>query len=132
VPAEVVGAVSEYQAAQDNIARFIAERCTPARGAWVSSDEIHSAYRDACQAAGEYWKPKEAFGERLRAAGFLPQKRGGRRGWAGVTVSNSWANDAADAAGHGFPVNGSIDSPRGPNGETVSTVSSASFDEDFT
>ncbi len=93
-PKEVTAATAEYRTEQDNVRRFLEERCAPVTGSWISSDDLHGAYRSWCEGSGEYWKSKERFGEYLRDAGYLPTKNRGRRGWSGIALGRR---------GHGDP-----------------------------
>jgi len=86
-PPEVVkAAVQEYRQSEDHVGQFIDDICNLSPQKWTSSKAIYDAFRGWCESSGDRPLGNKTFTNRLRDRGFIPQKIGGERGWAGVSL----------------------------------------------
>ncbi len=85
---EAVEAASrEYRESTDAVGRFIEDCCVVGPGEWESSANLYQAYRDWAGNNGELpILVVKALAGRLKKKGMEPAKRGGKRGWSGLSL----------------------------------------------
>ncbi|PWH18805.1 MAG: hypothetical protein DDG58_06040 [Ardenticatenia bacterium] len=96
---EVQAATARYQAEQDRLGAFLAERCEFAPHYTVTVAALYEAYSEWCEAVGEEPVRKCTFGRLLRQRG-LEQRREGHgktRQWAGLRLRPDAAKDSASS-----------------------------------
>jgi phage/plasmid-associated DNA primase len=80
-------AVADYRMEEDQIGRFISDRCRLDEACWSSTYNLYSAYTTWCDGEGEIPLEKIHFGRKL---GERPELRGHRKsngqGWQGIKV----------------------------------------------
>lgn len=81
IPERVAIATEEYQAREDWISNFIAERCV--NGDRVGGGELYAAYREWANGAGEFVRRQSDFVAAMESAGYKNlQVMGVIIGWA--------------------------------------------------
>lgn len=83
-PEEVTGATANYRAEEDQVGRFIEDRCLLNAQASATSSALFGAYRKWCEAVGEKEISQKAFGQRLEEKGFRPERNERARLWKGI------------------------------------------------
>lgn len=87
LPASVAAATDEYRLSEDQVGRFIAERCElegdallrlPKR---VAAGDLLDAYLKWCSEGGEHAMSQTAFGRELTARGFPTEQSSGGKRW---------------------------------------------------
>lgn len=84
-PAIVVDATTAYQLEEDQIGRFIAERCKVGPKEKAAGGELFLAYKAWCDENGEVVESTVEFGRALDGRGFKV-KKSGKRIWHGVGI----------------------------------------------
>lgn len=78
-PAAVVRASSEYRSAEDWVANFMGECCTPAdprsEEIFVKHTDLYRAYQHWAKNNGEYVRSSNAFGRALQSSGFRSKQK---------------------------------------------------------
>ena len=92
IPDRVAMATEEYQAREDWIANFIAERCI--KGDRVAGGDLYAAYREWAHSAGEYARRQSDFVSAMEVAGYRKHMSNGRNYWNGLEleVSNTYGS----------------------------------------
>ncbi|WP_083838494.1 DNA primase family protein [Solidesulfovibrio carbinoliphilus] len=89
-PAEVMAAVSEYRGEMDLLAEFLDEKCVLGLGEKVKAKDLYKAYREFCEAEGEFVLGKKRFADLLLQRGFRKAKIGDMI-WSGLGLKQSTA-----------------------------------------
>lgn len=87
IPERVAIATEEYQAREDWLSNFIAERCT--NGDRVAGGELYAAYRAWSESAGEYTRRQNDFVAAMETAGYRKITSNGRAYWIGVKLETA-------------------------------------------
>jgi putative DNA primase/helicase len=87
VPAAITQVTRTYREDMDPLKSFIESMCTLEPAAWVTTGMLRTAYEAWCRENGERPVAGKAWGQRLRARGCHPEKRGAR-GWTGIAVKD--------------------------------------------
>lgn len=87
IPKSVRGAHAEYRKASDPVGRWLDECCERAPEAVSLSQPLYDNYRQWATNGGENPLPKQTFGQSLTSKGLRGEKRGGRRVWSGIRLS---------------------------------------------
>lgn len=85
-PQLVLDATASYLAAEDAIARWLEERCSPAGGLWVSSSVLFADWKKWCEANGENCRTQRWFVQQLEAHAIEPQRTSRARGFVGLQL----------------------------------------------
>ncbi len=99
-PPEVTQAVAEYRGEMDLLAEFLEEHCVIGHAEKVKAKNLHKAYRDFCEAEGEYPLGKKRFADMLLQRGFRKAKSGDIV-WQGIGLKQVAA--PVPWPGGGFP-----------------------------
>lgn len=99
-PPEVTQAVAEYRGEMDLLAEFLEEHCVIGIAEKVKAKNLHKAYRDFCEAEGEYPLGKKRFADMLLQRGFRKAKSGDIV-WQGIGLKQVAA--PVPWPGGGFP-----------------------------
>jgi putative DNA primase/helicase len=89
-PAGVSTATEGYRAEMDVLGEFIAECCVTGDAEQSTAFDLYSAYQKWCEASGEFYVTKTAFGKRLSERGFDNARTGKKqsRTWIGIGLRN--------------------------------------------
>lgn len=87
LPDAVAKATEEYQARENWLSNFIAERCTRAPNGRVQSSALYSAYREWSQSTGDYTRRLNDFSTAMEAAGFMKIAPKGTKYWQGISLN---------------------------------------------
>ena len=87
IPDRVAMATEEYQAREDWISNFIAERCV--KGDRVPGGDLYAAYRDWSTKSGELTRRQPDFVAAMESAGYRKIKSNGRNYWLGLTLEST-------------------------------------------
>ena len=94
-PPEVLAATKDYQAEQDLLGAFLAERCTEFPDYQIKASELYAAYKAWSEQGGEYVLSNRRFCMALREKGFESSRSGGL--WfRGLKVTQSIENGPMD------------------------------------
>jgi len=87
-PAEILAATDLYRAEEDQLGRFLDERCRIGGGdvARVEMADLRKAYEKWCRDAGEHELTGTAFGRQLKQKDVGTAKSSGRRFYTNVTL----------------------------------------------
>ena len=87
-PPAVIAATNAYREDQDDLGKFIADRCRldPAREERTA--DLYTAYAEWAKTGGEQPLTATAFGRRLTDRGLQQTRTGGKRHWAGILLTN--------------------------------------------
>jgi putative DNA primase/helicase len=96
-PPEVADAVAEYRGEMDLIAEFLTEHCVVGSGEKVKAKALYRAYRDFCEAEGEFVLGKKRFADMLLQRGFRKTKSGDII-WSGIGLKPSLASSATTSS----------------------------------
>lgn len=87
LPAVVAEATREYQAREDWLSNFLAERCTRDPNGRVQSSELYAAYREWSQGTGDYTRRLNDFSTAMEAAGFVKIAPKNIKHWQGLILN---------------------------------------------
>lgn len=87
LPDAVAKATEEYQARENWLSNFIAERCTRDPNGRVQSSALYSAYREWSQSTGDYTRRQNDFSTAMEAAGFMKIAPKGTKYWQGISLN---------------------------------------------
>jgi len=76
-PDEVRAATAEYRSDMDVLGAFLDDRCQINGMFKAKASKLYKAYREWCEASGEFVMSQRKFGERLAERGFQKQKSNG-------------------------------------------------------
>lgn len=76
-PSSVIAETRNLQAESDIVGRFVRETCVRVQGARTGASELYSRFLEWCQTAGAVPESQRAFGQSMRAIGFVSIKSGG-------------------------------------------------------
>jgi len=99
-PLEVMTAVSEYRSEMDLLAEFLDEKCILGPGEKVKAKDLYKAYREFCEAEGEFVLGKKRFADLLLQRGFRKAKIGDMI-WSGLGLKQSTAQAAPQFSSFG-------------------------------
>lgn len=94
-PAAVREAGRAYRESMDPVGRFVRECCRLGAGLWIATSDLREEYQSWSQEQGEEIVNSETFNRTLRERDCEPQKRGGDRGWKGITLASQNGDKAA-------------------------------------
>lgn len=96
-PDAVLAATQTYQAEQDVVGDFLADRCTvSSNGKQVSVEKktLYAAYENFCRDAGTELLSARTFNNRVAERGIVDRKAHGRRLWLGLELHTPGNSDA--------------------------------------
>lgn len=93
LPDAVAKATEEYQARENWLSNFIAERCTRDPNGRVQSSSLYSAYREWSQSTGDYTRRLNDFSTAMEAAGFMKIAPKNIKHWQGLYLNTGSASD---------------------------------------
>jgi putative DNA primase/helicase len=85
-PAVVRDATAAYLQAEDVIAGWIDECCTPDPQAWEKKDDLFTSWSSWAKQAGETAGSKKSFVQNLEARGYRPHRTHAGRGFYGLRI----------------------------------------------
>lgn len=88
IPQTVEDATQEYRESQDPLKDFLTDCCVLMPAAWASTAKLRAEYERWAKERGEtHLLVGNAFTEKLKAHGCVPEKRGNVRGWLGIGLA---------------------------------------------
>jgi putative DNA primase/helicase len=85
-PQSVIDETSQFQAASDNAAEFVADMCVKGLGNQERAGKLYQAYKDWCMQNGCTPESSNIVAEDWRRLGFRRKDSGGYRFWEGVKL----------------------------------------------
>lgn len=87
LPKAVARATEEYQARENWLSNFIAERCTRDPNGRVQASALYAEYRDWSQSTGDYTRRLNDFTTAMEAAGYARVKPKNVSHWQGLSLN---------------------------------------------
>ena len=87
LPEAVARATEEYQARENWLSNFIAERCTRDPNGRVQASALYAEYRDWSQSTGDYTRRLNDFTTAMEAAGYARVKPKNVSHWQGLSLN---------------------------------------------
>ncbi len=85
-PEKVLEATAEYRRDQDQVGRFLAEKCEAKVGSEETAKDLYGAFRCWAIDEGEEFASQRVFGEGLAKRGFVRAKRTAGISWSGLAL----------------------------------------------